>query len=83
MKSFTMPQIQSMIDEGKAILVLENDVLDVTNFLNRHPGGKFVIKSKLGIVDEKHYNMHSERAKKMWLNYKIGTLSSSACCQIT
>lgn len=65
MKSFTMSQIQSMIDEGKTILVLKNNVFDVSNFLNRHHGGKFVIMSKTGTISENHYNMDTKRAKEM------------------
>ena len=83
MKSFTMSQIQSIIDEGKVILVLKNNVFDISNFLNRHPGGKFVIRSKMGTIAENHYNMHSKRAQEMWFDYKIGILANSNCCNIT
>ena len=48
MKSFTMEQITELCDvSGNYIVVSNNKVYNVSSFLTRHPGGKFVIKSKL------------------------------------
>ena len=72
MKSFTREEINTLIDGGKLIIVANHKVYDVTNMLNRHPGGKFVIRTSIGKNSDKHYSMHSERARKMWTLYQIG-----------
>ncbi len=74
MKSFTKEEISQLICDGKLIIVANNKVYDVTDMLNRHPGGKFVIQTSVGKNCDKHYNMHSARARKLWIKYQIGIL---------
>ena len=84
MKSFTMEQITELCDvSGNYIVVSNNKVYNISSFLTRHPGGKFVIKSKNGQDVTKHFKMHSERGKKMWEDYQIGIISSGGCCNFT
>ena len=63
-------------------LIANNNVYDATAFINRHPGGKFVILSKAGTDVTKHFAWHSVRAKGLWKTYKIGKIkkSSGGCC---
>jgi len=88
MNSFTYVNIQNMINNSRVIIVINDDVFDISNFVNKHPGGKFVINSKIGIINERYYNMHSPMARKKWLDYKIGTIYKpkyqlgNQCCTI-
>ncbi len=84
MKSFTLEEINCLVGSGKYIVIANNNVYDITEYLNKHPGGPFVLKSKNGKVVDKHYNYHSEHAKNTWKNFKIGELEKvSSCCIIT
>ena len=62
--------------------VIANDVVyDATSYINKHPGGKFVILSKAGQDVTKHFKWHSGHAKKIWEKYKIGTIiQPQTCC---
>jgi|TARA_R110002074_G_scaffold97911_1_gene212236 cytochrome b involved in lipid metabolism len=84
MKSFTLNEVATLADtSGCYIVISNNKVYNLSTFLTRHPGGKFVIKSKNGTDVSKHFKMHSERGKKMWKDFQIGTISSSGCCNFT
>ncbi|KAA8491858.1 Fatty acid 2-hydroxylase [Porphyridium purpureum] len=63
-----------------AWVVLNNDVYDVTLFLDRHPGGKKILEKHLGTdvseimaADKPH--RHSAAAYKQLRAYQIGTLA--------
>ena len=61
--------------------IANNNVYDVTAFLNKHPGGKFVLLSKAGTNVTTQYAWHSSHAKKLWEKYKIGKIcKQSQCC---
>jgi cytochrome b involved in lipid metabolism len=84
MKSFTIDEVVKMADNsGCYIVVSNNKVYDVSSFINRHPGGKFVIKSKNGEDVTKHFEMHSKRAKKRWQDFQIGVISNTNTCCFT
>lgn len=84
MKSFTIDEVSKMADtSGCYIVVSNNKVYDVSSFINKHPGGKFVIKSKNGQEVSKAFKMHSEQAKKKWSNYQIGVLITTKTCCFT
>ena len=53
-------------------IVAHNKVYDVTSFINRHPGGKYVIKSNAGKRVSRHFDYHSKRSHKLWEKYLIG-----------
>ena len=84
MKSFTLDEVVRMTDTSGCYIVVSNDkVYDVTEFINRHPGGKFVIKSKNGQDVTQHFKMHSEQAKKKWSDYQIGVIMTTKSCCFT
>jgi delta8-fatty-acid desaturase len=41
-------QVKEMIAEGKAIVIMDDYVLRLDSWLNRHPGGDLVIKHMIG-----------------------------------
>ena len=74
MKSFTIDEVAKMADtSGCYIVVSNNKVYDVSSFINKHPGGKFVIKSKNGQDVSKAFKMHSEQAIKVCQVCELGS----------
>ena len=66
-------------------IVANNNVYDVTNFINIHPGGKNAIIKNLGKDCTRDYNFHTKNGKKDWTKYKIGTVEKEEdlnCCII-
>ena len=61
-------------------LISHNYVYDVTKFINRHPGGKFTIKSNAGKDVSHHFDYHSKRSHKLWEKYLIGKISKQSQC---
>ena len=84
MKSFTREEIAELICAGRCIIIANDYVYDATDYLNRHPGGRFVLESKKGTVVDHHYAMHKPSAKELWEDYKIGKLAKQPtnCCII-
>ena len=57
-------------------IVLGNRVIDVTEFLDYHPGGRKCLVKRAGeaadtVVD---FEFHSPIGRKMWFKYQIGML---------
>jgi cytochrome b involved in lipid metabolism len=44
---------------------------DVTNFLDKHPGGKNCLIKKNGQDVKEDFEYHSRRAKKQWEEYRV------------
>ena len=84
MESFTQEEITERIRAGRCIIIANNFVYDTTDYLNKHPGGRFAVESKKGTIVDKHYNMHPSHAKERWETYKIGVLveQKTDCCVI-
>ena len=61
-------------------VIAHNKVYNLTEFINRHPGGKFVIKSKAGQDVSKHFDMHTKESHRIWENHVIGKISKLAQC---
>ena len=80
MKSFTLEEINCLVESGNYIVIANNNVYNITGYLKKHPGGPFVIKSNNGKVVDKHYNMHPRQAKNKWKEFKIGELEKESCC---
>jgi len=80
MKSFTLEEINCLVMSDNYIVIANNNVYNITEYLNKHPGGQFVIKANNGKVVDRHYNMHPEHAKEKWNKFKIGVLQEQQCC---
>ena len=82
MTFYTIEEVSEHNTIDNCWIVANNNVYDVTKFINRHPGGKFPILSKAGTDTTKHFAWHSAHAKELWKLYKIGELkiSTTICC---
>jgi|SaaInlStandDraft_1057018.scaffolds.fasta_scaffold86089_3 cytochrome b involved in lipid metabolism len=61
-------------------VIAHGNVYDITKFVNRHPGGKYVLKSNAGKDVSRHFDFHPDRAQKIWKKFLIGTISKSTNC---
>lgn len=82
MNIITMEEVEKHNEVNDCWVACNGLVYDVTSYINRHPGGKYVIKSKAGKEVTKFFEMHSKKAKEKWKNFIIGTLhqQKSTCC---
>jgi stearoyl-CoA desaturase (delta-9 desaturase) len=46
--SLTLKEFNIEIENGSNLVILDNLVLDITDFINEHPGGRFVLKHNIG-----------------------------------
>ena len=47
--NITKSQFLDMIhNEGQQLVILDEYVLNVTDFINKHPGGRFAVKHNIG-----------------------------------
>ena len=84
MESFTYEDVKREIDKGRCIIIANGYIYDATEYLNKHPGGKYVIECSKGKNVDIHFNRHPRFAQKKWEGFKIGKLAgnSSGCCII-
>ena len=64
--------------EGRILMMLQNDVYDVTNYLDKHPGGKEVLLMANGKIIDKvfaKYHYPLGKAPQVLKKYKIGYIS--------
>jgi|TARA_B110000444_G_C18777050_1_gene565505 cytochrome b involved in lipid metabolism len=84
MSNITMEEVEKHNTINDCWIVSHGKVYDVSSFINKHPGGKFVIKSHAGTEVSKHYNYHSKNAHKIWEKYLIGEIITKSgrwwCC---
>ncbi|BFZ61441.1 hypothetical protein YB2330_002507 [Saitoella coloradoensis] len=74
-REITMEEVEA--NEKNAWFVVQNEVYDGTGFLKEHPGGaeSIILASGADATDD-FMAIHSESAKKMLVDYHIGTLVS-------
>ena len=78
METISMEEVEKHNTVDDCWIVSHGKVYDVTKFINRHPGGKFVIKSNSGKNVSRHFDYHSKRSHKIWEKYLIGELAKPA-----
>ncbi|KAG5671071.1 hypothetical protein PVAND_001285 [Polypedilum vanderplanki] len=78
-KLFSLKDIATKNSNKGAYLVIHNDVYDVTNFLNEHPGGEEVLLEQAGKEATEAFEDvgHSTDARELMKKYKIGELVES------
>ena len=74
MKYFTRNQVAKHNKKTDCWLIANNNVYDVTKFIEKHPIGSNPIIKKAGTDFTVDYNFHSKSSKKVWNEYKIGEL---------
>lgn len=75
MTKFTRKEIK----ESKKYIIYENNVYNVENYIENHPGGINIIKNEYGTdITEKFNNIgHSKKAKDILKKYLIGTIDEN------
>lgn len=68
-----MDKIDSEMQHPRTIIKFKNDYYDITDFLNRHPGGaQIILDNQHNNVEELMENIgHSETAYALLEKYKI------------
>ena len=56
-------------------IIANNYVYDVSNYINKHPGGSYAIKSCIGKDCSRCYNNHTKHGKDIWKSKCIGKIS--------
>ena len=77
----TRDNIREMIDEGKKIILVGNNVYDFSEF--KHPFALDPFYNKIGKDCYKDYKMHGKNARVTWKRFKVGVLrEESDVCMI-
>lgn len=76
---FTLSQISQRKSNKDCLLVINGRVLDVTKFLEEHPGGEEVIVEVAGKDATKEFDAvgHSKAAQNLVLKYQVGVLEGA------
>ncbi|KAK0544627.1 hypothetical protein OC846_005837 [Tilletia horrida] len=75
-KTFKVDEVKQHKSEDSVWVVVDNNVYDITEFLEEHPGGKKILISNAGKdASEAFHTYHSEKIlKSVAEEYKIGEL---------
>ncbi|WJX35268.1 hypothetical protein P8452_23284 [Trifolium repens] len=78
-KVFTLSQISQHKSNKNCWIVINGRVLDVTKFLEEHPGGEEVILEVAGKDATKEFDDigHSKAAQNLVLKYQVGVLEGA------
>lgn len=76
---FSLKDIHDM-HESKVVIIVDNNVYDVTNYIDRHPGGREILLKNNRKDATEAFNLiaHSGEAKELLKNYKIGIVEEGA-----
>lgn len=76
-KEFTRKEVIQHNHEQSCWVIIENEVFDLTSFIQRHPGGKDIILSRAGEDASSFFMMKhgdNKQVKKQLANYRLGQL---------
>ncbi|XP_053621962.1 cytochrome b5-like [Plodia interpunctella] len=75
-KTFTRKQVAEQGTNKNVLFVINNDVYDVTKFIDEHPGGHEVLIAVTGKDGTEEWEDvgHSLDAKELMVKYKVGTI---------
>ncbi|XP_060525590.1 cytochrome b5 isoform X1 [Cylas formicarius] len=76
---YSFEDIRKHNDRNSTWIVINDDIYDVTDFLNEHPGGEEVLLEQAGKDASENFEDvgHSSDARELMVKYKIGTLVAS------
>lgn len=78
-KILSQKDIEELISVGRAIVIYDCNVLDLSGWLKRHPGGDLAIFHMIGRDATDEMNAyHGEDTMKHFLKWKIGVISTSS-----
>jgi len=74
---YTRAEIQRHNTEASAWIVAGEDIYDVTDYIEHHPGGKYSIMKKIGgVVDcTQDLMYHSKSGQKYWKQFLVGKVT--------
>ena len=77
MSEYSIEEVAFHNNENDAWIIINNDVYDITDFLDEHPGGKMILMSVLGEdATELFEELHNLKILKEYgEKYKIGMIS--------
>ncbi|EMG47225.1 hypothetical protein G210_2473 [Candida maltosa Xu316] len=74
-KSISRREITDLISEGKVIVIYENNVLNLTGWIKKHPGGELAVYHMIGRDATDEMNAyHSEETVSLFTRYRIGVI---------
>jgi cytochrome b involved in lipid metabolism len=76
---YTRFEIQRHNTEASAWIVAGDNIYDVTDYVEHHPGGKYSLMKKIGggIDSTKDLMFHSKSGQNHWKKYLIGKITKS------
>lgn len=69
---YTMEEVSQHNQETSCWIVVDNLVLDATNFLQYHPAGRRSILNVAGTRCDTHFDFHSNAAQQLFFKFVIG-----------
>mgnify|MGYP001221081264 FL=1 len=79
-KVFTWNEI--LRSKNNNLIVANNNVYDISELLEIHPGGKKCLLNNLKTDCTIDYKFHSKKGKSEWYKYKIGYIKKNNSCII-
>ncbi|KAI4321063.1 hypothetical protein MLD38_034484 [Melastoma candidum] len=82
--AFTLSQVAKHKSKNDCWLVIDGRVLNITKFLEEHPGGDVVLLEVAGKDASKEFHAvgHSKAAQNLLLKYQVGALEGNALQEI-
>lgn len=73
---YTYQEVKSHNTLNDCWIIYDNNVYNITNFLNKHPGGNKIILDYggLDITNNNIFILHSNNAYNILYEYKIGSI---------
>jgi stearoyl-CoA desaturase (delta-9 desaturase) len=73
--TMTLKQYKARVSEGSSLIVIDGIIHDVTNFVDKHPGGRSVVEKFIGLDATRAFNgkvyNHSNAARNLLATLRI------------
>lgn len=74
-KTFTREEVSKNTSEDSLWFIIDSKVYDVSDFIDAHPGGEYVLKQVAGTdATEAFYNLHRQEVLQKYSSLCIGTV---------